>query len=117
MDLCRWRAMDQMMTEPYHPEGMHLWNTPMESWYTDLVADGSDRSNVSSESRSEYLRPFERISTQAGYDGLRWKMAHYLQPIMVKQFQVTAPDGATVTDSPIYQNPYWPITADQPAEK
>ncbi len=33
MDLCRWRAMDQLMVKPYIPEGMHLWNTPMERWY------------------------------------------------------------------------------------
>lgn len=117
MDLCRWRAMDQLMTSPYHVEGFHLWNTPMESWYTDLVADGSDNSNVSSKDRSQYLRPYERVSSQACFDGMTWKLAHYLEPIMVKQFQVTAPDGATVTDSPIYQNPYWPIAADQPAEK
>lgn len=31
MDLCRWRSMDQLMTTPYHIEGFHLWNTPMES--------------------------------------------------------------------------------------
>ena len=33
MDVCRWRAMDQMLSTPYIPEGMHLWNTPMEQWY------------------------------------------------------------------------------------
>jgi hypothetical protein len=44
-------------------------------------------------------------------------MAHYLEPIMVKQFQLTAPDGQTVTDSLIYQNPYWKTEADTPAEQ
>jgi hypothetical protein len=33
MDLRRWRAMDQLITVPYHLEGFHLWNTPMENWY------------------------------------------------------------------------------------
>lgn len=117
MDLRRWRSMDQMVSSPYHIEGFHLWGTPMESWYTDLIADGSDKSNVSSKSRSQYLRPYERVSTQACYDGMTWNMAHYLEPIMVNQFLVTSPDGATVTDSPIYQNPYWPLEADKPAEK
>lgn len=117
MDLRRWRSMDQLITKPYHPEGIHLWNTPMEGWYDDLIADGTDKANVSPENRSEYLRPFERTSTQAAYDGCTWKMAHYLQPIMVKQFQLTATSGSDVTTSVIYQNPYWPLVADQPAEK
>lgn len=43
-------------------------------------------------------------------------MAHYLHPIMVKQFLITAPDNKTVENSPIYQNPYWPIVPDMPAE-
>ncbi len=121
MDLRRWRSLDQLKTTPVHLEGFHLWNTPMERWYDDadgetrLVADGSSSANVSSKERSEYLRPFERYPGQAAYDGVTWKMAHYLTPIMVKQFQVTAESGADVSTSPLYQNPYWPIEADQPA--
>lgn len=115
MDLCRWRSMDQLISQPYHIEGFHLWNTPMEGWYSDLKADGTTDANVSSEERSEYLRPYERYSDQAGYSGMTWKMAHYLQPIMVKQFQVSATDGSTLSTSPLYQNPYWPAAADQPA--
>lgn len=123
MDLRRWRSMDQLVTKPSHLEGMHLWNTPMESWYLDdkgkstLVADGSDKANVSSKDKSEYLRPFERTGSQAGYNGCTWKMAHYLDPIMVKQFQLTATSGADVSTSILYQNPFWPVVADQPAEK
>lgn len=117
MDLCRWRSMDQLITKPYHIEGFHLWNTPMESWYTDLRADGSSDANVSSKDKSEYLRPYQRNSSQAGYDGMIWKMAHYLYPIMAKQFQLTAIDGADVSTATIYQNPYWPKEADRPAEK
>lgn len=117
MDLCRWRSMDQLIATPYHIEGFHLWNTPMENWYTDLKADGTSEANVSSKEKSEYLRPYERYSAQAAYNGMTWKMAHYLYPIMVKQFQVTAPDGSDVTTSTIYQNPYWPMVADQEAER
>ncbi|MDR1763857.1 MAG: RagB/SusD family nutrient uptake outer membrane protein [Dysgonamonadaceae bacterium] len=117
MDLRRWRSMDQLISAPSHLEGMHLWNTPMESWYTDLIADGSNSANVSSKDKSEYLRPFERTSSQAAYNGCTWKMAHYLYPIMVKQFQLTATSGADVSTSVIYQNPYWPVVADQAAEK
>lgn len=117
MDLCRWRAMDQLITKPAHLEGFHLWNTPMESWYDNLIADGTSDANVSSKDKSEYLRPHERYPAQAGYNGLTWKMAHYLEPIMIKQLQITAVDGADVTTSTIYQNPYWPLTADQAAER
>ncbi|WP_444326337.1 RagB/SusD family nutrient uptake outer membrane protein, partial [Paraprevotella clara] len=62
MDLCRWRAMDQLITKSYIPEGIHLWNTPMENWYVDkdgnstLISDGSSKANVSSKDDSEYLR-------------------------------------------------------------
>ncbi|BES59924.1 RagB/SusD family nutrient uptake outer membrane protein [Dysgonomonas capnocytophagoides] len=117
MDLCRWRSMDQLMTTPYHIEGFHLWNTPMESWYNNLIADGSENANTSSKDKSEYLRPFERYSAQAAYNGMTWKMAHYLQPIMIKQFQLTTTSGSDLSSSTIYQNPYWPLVADQPAEK
>ena len=119
MDLRRWRSMDQLINTPSHLEGMHLWNTPMQAWYVDdkgkttLISDGSSNANVSAASRSEYLRPFEKTATQAAYDGCTWKMAHYLNPIMVKQFQLTSTSGASV----LYQNPYWPTVADQPAEK
>lgn len=117
MDVCRWRAMDQMISTPYIPEGMHLWNTPMEQWYQGLVADGSANATVSQKSDSEYLRPYRRNSTQKCYEGYKWKMAHYLEPIMAKQFLITASDGVTVEDSPIYQNPYWPVSADMAAEQ
>lgn len=123
MDLRRWRSMDQLITTPSHLEGMHLWNTPMENWYLDekgkttLIADGSDKANVSSKDKSEYLRPFERTASQAGYNGCTWKMAHYLEPIMIKQFQLTAASGADISTSTLYQNPFWPVVADRPAEK
>lgn len=127
MDLRRWRSMDQLITTPSHMEGMHLWNTSMERWYdtvddkgkvvSTLIADGSDKANVSSKDKSEYLRPFERTESQTGYNGCTWKMAHYLNPIMVKQFQLTATSGADVSTSILYQNPFWSVVADQPAEK
>lgn len=115
MDLLRWRSMDQLQANPYHPEGIHLWNTPMQGWYTNLVSNGSTSANVSPASVSEYLRPYEKRSNQLGYSGLTWRMAHYLEPIMIKQFQLTSIDGQAIENSPIYQNPYWPTVADAPA--
>jgi hypothetical protein len=123
MDLCRWRAMDQITTTPYIPEGMHLWNTPMADWYIDnphqevlpLLADGSDKANVSSPDRSEYVRPYQKNPNQRCYNGFVWKMAHYLEPVRIDQMMITAPNGKTVSDSPIYQNPYWPTEANNAA--
>lgn len=119
MDLQRWRSYDQLMTTPAHMEGIHLWNTPMESWYDNLKADGTSDANVSSKSLSEYYRPLEanQTTTNSFKDGFTWHMAHYLQPLPLKQFLLTASDYATVGLSPLYQNPYWPITAGQSAEK
>ena len=118
MDVCRWRSMDQLVTSPYIPEGMHLWNTPMEDWYEgEYIIDGSSKANISSPEVSEYVRPFQRTSSQRCYNGYTWKLAHYLQPVMIKQFQLTSVDGQDISTSPIYQNPYWPMVADQAAEK
>jgi hypothetical protein len=58
MDLKRWRAMDQMISTPYHIEGFKLWG-PMQEWYDsrDLVY-GSATATVSDPSVSPYLRPY-----------------------------------------------------------
>lgn len=107
-DVYRWRSLDQMKSTGYHIEGFHIWGTPMESWYnaTDLAA------GVSPRSLSEYLRPYEAPGMTDLLDGYKWTMAQYLRPLPIKQFMLTAPDGATVALSPLYQNPYWPNEPD-----
>lgn len=117
MDLIRWRSMDQMIDTPYHIQGMHLYNTPMESWYDDakLINDESDKANVSSPSRSEYIRPYEKNKKSLVYDGYRWAMAHYLSPLPIKQFQLTSSNG-DLNNSTLYQNPGWPVVAGEGAE-
>ena len=122
MDLCRWRSMDQLITTPYQFEGIHIWNTPMTAWYNTgeggksiLISDGSTNANISSPTLSEYLCPFRKQASQPGYNGATFKMAHYLNPIMVKQIQLTAEKVGDYSTATIYQNPYWPTTADQPA--
>lgn len=118
-DLIRWRSLDQLMTQPYQIEGFHLWNTPMEKWYTEdqLISDGSVSATVSSRDLSEYFRPYQITSGNLLYDGLTWSMAQYLQPLPLRQFMLTAPDHVTKEDSPMYQNPYWPMEPDEPAEQ
>lgn len=126
VDLRRWRSMDQMLTKSFHIEGFKVWGDYYKAQYTeaaktdktyDLIygVDNKD-ANVSSPERSQYLRPYEITRTLA-YDGYVWHMAHYLSPIAIQHFKITATDAEGYTDSPIYQNPYWPLKADYPAIK
>ena len=118
MDLKRWRSYEQLITKPVYAEGIHLWGTPMEGWYNDLVADGSSSSNVSQKSISEYHCPHVVNMTNNTYaKGLTWRMAYYLDPLPLRQFLLTAPDHKTMSESPLYQNPYWPMETDQAAEQ
>ena len=107
MDLIRWRALDQL--NGYQLEGAKIFG-PMKSIFGDnLKYDQADEknNNVSSPSLSDYLRPNQVTSTNQYYNGLYF----YLDPIAVQHFMITSPDGSTVSQSPIYQNPGWPITA------
>lgn len=111
MDLIRWRALDQL--NGYQLEGAKIFG-PMKSLFGDnLMYDQADEknNNVSSPTLSDYLRPNQVTSTNQYYNGLYFYEAHYLDPIAVQHFMITSPDGSTVSQSPIYQNPGWPITA------
>ena len=116
MDLIRWRAMDQL--NGYHLKGAKIFG-PMESLFVDeegesvLLYDQSDESknNVSSHSDGEYLLTSRKTSTNEYYNGFYFFEAHYLYPIAVQHFLITSPDGASTENSPIYQNPGWPIVA------
>ena len=116
MDLIRWRALDQL--NGYQLEGAKIFG-PMKSIFGDnLKYDQADEknNNVSSPSLSDYLRPNQVTSTNQYYNGLYFYEAHYLDPIAVQHFMITSPDGSTVSQSPIYQNPGWPITAGATSE-
>lgn len=49
------------------------------------------------------------IMAQYQFDPLR-------DPIMVKQYMLIVLGNKTVENSLLYQNPYWPIEPDMPAE-
>lgn len=118
-DLRRWRSMDQLIENPYHIEGFHFWNTEIETWYAvgdgkhifEPIHDGTSKANMSSPDKSEYLRPFERTSSQVGYNGLTWRMAHYLSPVGINQLMLCSESGSDPDNSLLWQNPYWPTTA------
>lgn len=123
MDLCRWRSMDQMIETPYHIEGIKIWGD-MQNWYVDkttgesLLIYGMDnpKANVSAPELSKYLRPYEKLANSIAKGGYKWAMAHYLTPINIQHFDITAESG-DITTSPLYQNPYWPMIANQGAIK
>ncbi|WP_051666616.1 RagB/SusD family nutrient uptake outer membrane protein [Pedobacter sp. R20-19] len=111
MDLKRWRAMDQMISTPYHFEGFKLWG-PMKSWFTAsqiVFGAGNSASVVSDPALSVYLRPQEIRSNADSYKGAKWTMAHYLSPIATQHFNITSANG-DFSSSPIYQNPGWLTT-------
>ncbi len=125
-DLRRWRSMDQLTTQKFHIEGFKIWGNYYKKEYekagqTDLTYKlvygiSNTGTNVSSPELSSYLRPYQ-ISKTLAYDGYTWHMAHYLSPIAIEHFTNTSNTGGDFADSPIYQNPYWPTTADAPALK
>ena len=118
-DLKRWRALDQLKTDPYIIEGFKIWG-PMQNWYVDedgksllIQAETAGKTaNVSKKTESPYLRPY-RINLSASNlvkDGYKWAYAHYLDPIAIQHFLITSPNG-DVSSSVIYQNPGWPMEA------
>lgn len=116
MDLIRWRSMDQL--NGYQLKGAKIFG-PMQSLFVDdegnslLLYNQTDeaKNNVSSPNDGDYLLPSRKTSTNEYYNGFYFFEAHYLDPIAVQHFLITSPDGASVEDSPIYQNPGWPIVA------
>ena len=114
-DLRRWRTLDMMKN--YQPEGMHLWNTPLEKMYDSKQIDASV---VSQSGVSEYIRPLQISSTSAAYQGYTFPKPHYLEPLPISEFLLSVSDeGVTPTSagkSVLYQNPGWPVDADGPAD-
>lgn len=113
MDLKRWRSMDQIKTTPYIIEGFKVWG-PMKDWYNNpdgtskLVVADSDKGNVSAQSASVYLRPYQRNKVNNLYfDGYKWNDAHYLNPIPMDAFRLTSQTEGDLESSVIYQNPGW----------
>ncbi|MCS4163816.1 RagB/SusD family nutrient uptake outer membrane protein [Sphingobacterium sp. BIGb0116] len=123
-DLRRWRALDQLANNPYIIEGMRLWG-PMQDWYkykgvSTLIVPGTagKTANVSSPQESQYLRPY-RINLSANnlvLNGYSWTSAHYLSPIAISHLSITSTDGSPA-GSIIYQNPNWPLVANQGANQ
>ena len=111
LDIRRWRAMDQMISTPWHPMGINLWTDTYTN--ADFLAVNNNNlkegENVSPKTFSKYLAPYHILANNRVYDGYRWKMAHYLEPIAVQHLLITG--GGDASKSVVYQNPGWPIKA------
>ena len=110
MDIRRWRSMDQMIERPYHVLGINLWENEN---LAEMSAGFVEGETVSEKSFCEYFAPYHIQQNNRVYDGYRWRMAHYLDPIAVQHFLITG--AGEVSGSTLYQNPGWPTTAGQGA--
>lgn len=118
MDLRRWRALDQVKN--YQVEGVNLWESELKDSYIDektskdkLLQQGlSDTPNISGYALSgKYIRPYQIVKkNNLAWDGYSWCDAHYLTPIAINHFRITAANPDDLTTSGIYQNPGWPLT-------
>ena len=77
-----------------------------------LLPEGESATpNVSSPKNSKYLRPYQIIAGNLAFNGYNWCDAHYLEPIAMQHFRITATNPDDGTTSVIYQNPGWPLEA------
>lgn len=119
-DLIRWAALDQVRN--YQIEGANFWdqmrNNPVfvKNGVSSIVADGSDKATMSAQSLSKYIRPYQINSKYNLYNGYTFYQAHYLSPFSVEEMILCSPDG-TAANSNLYQNLYWPTTANSAAER
>lgn len=113
-DLIRWRAMDDLLTKKFVPEGCNFWdelyqvaNKDENGTLVEFKHNGSAGSNISDPS-CKYLRPYAIVKDNNPiYDGYTWAKANYLSPVPVREMELLSPDEQAET-SVLYQNPYWP---------
>ena len=119
-DLTRWAALDQVHN--YQIEGANFWdnmhNNPafVKNGQSLIVADGTAKATMSAQSLSKYIHPYQINNSYNLYIGYTFYKAHYLAPFSVEEMRLCSPDG-TVENSYLYQNLYWPTTANSPAEQ
>lgn len=120
-DLKRWRALDQV--KQFVIQGVNLWESDLKDKYMQdgknlLIQEGTEgqTSNVSSYVNSgKYLCPYRAVKTNnLMYDaGYTWCEAHYLNPIAITHFRITASNPNDLSTSILYQNPGWPTQANE----
>lgn len=109
-DLKRWRAMDQMKSTPYQVEGLRYWGSVYETELNDICKVDVATGNMSAPERGVYLLPYMKIINNnniAKQGGFLFTPAHYLEPIGMDVFRLTASDKSNFNTSIVYQNPGW----------
>lgn len=117
-DLRRWRALDNI--DGFIVEGIRLWGAYYKPLYAAQAEEDSKKTlypapsanaNVSGPDQSEYIRPYGINLASSNYvrDGYKWCEAHYLNPINIEHFRITATNPDDPSTSVIYQNPGWPL--------
>ena len=81
-----------------------------------IFADGGDKATMSSKDLTKYYRPYQMNKKYNLYNGYTFYQAHYLSPFSVQEMKLCSPDGS-VANTYLYQNIYWPTTANGEAEK
>lgn len=115
-DLVRWRALDDMLTQKFIPEGCNFWDQLYKVANKDengakitFVYKGTEGSNIS-DPKYKYIRPYSIMKdNNPVLEGYTWAKANYLSPVPVREIELLSPDE-NVETSVIYQNPYWPNT-------
>lgn len=124
-DLKRWRALDQMASEPYIIRGIRYWGSKYDTegiWapnsdgelapVTVIVDVDGGTGNISAGVKDggidDYIRPYQltRINNSV-FDGYRFTPAHYLDPIGQATFRKTSVNKEDLESSVVYQNPGW----------
>lgn len=114
LDLKRWRALDQLKNNPYRMEGMLYWGSIYEEELKDVCKVDPASGNMSASELSKYILPYEKIINNnmiATQQGFLFTSAHYLEPIGMDVFRLTASDKSSFESSNVYQNPGWEIQA------
>ena len=123
-DLVRWCSMDQLVNNPYMPEGVNFWTSmyqtatvnEMHATVTYVEGPTNPDANISSREESVYVRPYRKNSGNDVFDGYTWMNAHYNSPLPIREIQLLSADES-VDNSVLYQTWGWPTESSLPAEK
>ena len=105
-DLLRWRSLDKMKNYPI--EGFNWEEYQKEPYYVKQINDGLKVKDT------KYLQPHAYNELTIKNNGYTFEEANYLTPISYDIFRLSTPvKGGDPNTSVVYQNPGWPIGANQ----
>lgn len=106
-DLLRWRSLDKMKN--YYVEGFNWEEYQKQPYYAAQIKEG-----LKIDDTNKYLRPHYTNKLIQENNGYNFEEANYLTPISYDIFRLSTPvKGGDPSTSVVYQNPGWPIGANQ----